>query len=430
MLNKNFIVRFSNIIYIFLFSIILSENFPVIDIMVNGNQDSRINIIFLGDGYTEDQMNDFILDVEDVTTGLFNSSPYSNYLNYFNVYAVKVPSNESGTDHPGTASDCGVHSNNVFYADTYFDSTFDNGNIHRALVINNSSAVYNVLMDNTPYWDIVFMMVNTTMYGGTGGAFATFSRHSDSIEIAIHEAGHSFAGLSDEYWAGFQFANENVNMTQNSNELSIVWNQWLYDYGIGIYPYENPGNSWHRPHQSCKMRYLGSPFCSVCSEHTIKTIYSILDPINIYFPESLHVVLPSNGTAYFIVEPIYTFPNTLYINWFIDNQPIQVETPSIVFDASSYSEGQHQIKAVVSDLTELVRNDNLNLLQSEVTWNITIEPSPMGDLNLDGNIDISDIVLAINLILNNQFNNLADINEDGFINVQDIILLINIILYR
>ena len=72
MLNKNFIVRFSNIIYIFLFSIILSENFPVIDIMVNGNQDSRINIIFLGDGYTEDQMNDFILDVEDVTTGLFN----------------------------------------------------------------------------------------------------------------------------------------------------------------------------------------------------------------------------------------------------------------------------------------------------------------------------------------------------------------------
>ena len=85
MLNKNFIVRFSNIIYIFLFSIILSENFPVIDIMVNGNQDSRINIIFLGDGYTEDQMNDFILDVEDVTTGLFNRNiSNTHFLKYDN----------------------------------------------------------------------------------------------------------------------------------------------------------------------------------------------------------------------------------------------------------------------------------------------------------------------------------------------------------
>ena len=70
----------------------------------------------------------------------------------------------------------------------------------------------------------------------------------------------------------------------------------------------------------------------------------------------------------------------------------------------------------------------MNLLQSEVIWDITIESSLIGDLNNDETINISDIILAVDLILNGQFNNLADINEDGFINIQDIILLINIIL--
>ena len=70
-------------------------------------------------------MTDYIADVEDVTSALFNTVPYSNYMNYFNVYAVEVPSDDSGTDHPGTAPDCGGYNNDVFYADTYFDSSFD-----------------------------------------------------------------------------------------------------------------------------------------------------------------------------------------------------------------------------------------------------------------------------------------------------------------
>ena len=263
------------IILFFLFTHISAENFPVTNILMNGNNEDRINIVFLGDGYTYEEMDDYIEDVFEVTDGLFLSPPYSNYKNHFNVYAVEVPSNESGTDHPGTASDCGGETNNVFYADTYFNSTFDSGGTHRALVIDNTFAAYTVLSENTPDWDIVFLMVNTTMYGGTGGAFATFSRNQLSIEIALHEIGHSFAGLSDEYWAGFQFANENTNMTQDTNPSTVIWNQWLYDNGIGIYQYESPGNDWHRPHQDCKMRYLETPFCSVCSEHTIKTIYSI-----------------------------------------------------------------------------------------------------------------------------------------------------------
>ena len=105
------------------------EVFPVADIMVNGDDNSRVNIVFLGDGYTQSEMDNYISEVESVTDALFNTVPYSNYMNYFNVYAVEVPSNDSGTDHPGTAPDCGSYTNESFYNDTYFDSSFDLYNI-------------------------------------------------------------------------------------------------------------------------------------------------------------------------------------------------------------------------------------------------------------------------------------------------------------
>ena len=91
-----------------LISMLTGEVFPVTDIMINGDQDSRVNIVFLGDGYTQEEMNDYIDDVGEVVEGLFSAVPYSNYINYFNVFAIEVPSNESGTDHPGTANDCGA----------------------------------------------------------------------------------------------------------------------------------------------------------------------------------------------------------------------------------------------------------------------------------------------------------------------------------
>jgi len=416
------------IILFFLFTLISAENFPVTNILMNGNNEDRINIVFLGDGYTYEEMDDYIEDVFEVTDGLFLSPPYSNYKNHFNVYAVEVPSNESGTDHPGTASDCGGEANNVFYADTYFNSTFDSGGTHRALVIDNTFAAYTVLSANTPDWDIVFLMVNTTMYGGTGGAFATFSRNQLSIEIALHEIGHSFAGLSDEYWAGFQFANENTNMTQDTNPSTVIWNQWLYDNGIGIYQYESPGNDWHRPHQDCKMRYLETPFCSVCSEHTIKTIYSILDPIGNYLPEYTSINLPANGSEFFQINPIYTIPNTIEIDWFLNDEIIVQDTPEIIFDASIYNPGSYILKAYVKDITDLVRFDNLNLLESEVNWNINIDSNLIGDINADNAVDILDVIQTINLIFNNGYNYLADLNQDENINIQDVILIVNIIL--
>ena len=405
------------------------EIFPVTDIMVNGSNDARVNIVFLGDGYKQNQMDQYISDVEEVTDDLFNTIPYSNYMNYFNVYAVEVPSEDSGTDHPGTAPDCGGYNDNVFYADTYFDSSFDLYNIHRLLYIQDQSAAFDVLADNVPDWDIIFVMVNTTMYGGAGGTFAVFSRHASSSEIAIHEIGHSFAGLADEYWAGFNYAGEYANMTANNNPETIVWNSWLYDNGVGIYSHNYPGNEWYKPHQNCKMQFLGPPFCSVCVEHTIKSVYDILEPINSYYPEDLEVVASASELVYFGIEPILNFPNTLSINWFIDNQLIAEDVEDIELETYMYSLGEHEVKVIIEDFTDLVRNDSSNLLKSEFVWNLIIECNTSPDLNNDNQINIQDVIILVNHILDFSSEiECIDLNEDGLTNVLDVIFIINRIL--
>ncbi len=405
------------------------EVFPVSDIMVNGSNDSRVNIIFLGDGYKQNQMLDYIVDVEDVTDALFNTIPYSNYMNYFNVYAVEVPSDDSGTDHPGTAPDCGGYTNDVFFADTYFDSSFDLYDIHRLLYIQNSSAAFDVLTDNMPEWDIIFIMVNTTMYGGAGGTFAVFSRHQTSTEIAIHEIGHSFAGLSDEYWAGFNYAGENANMTANNNPETIIWNPWLYDNGVGIYAHDYPGNEWYKPHQNCKMQFLGPPFCSVCTEQTVRSVYSILSPIDSYYPRELELDAFPSEILSFSIDPIFPSPSSLNIKWFIDNQLIAENVSDIEIETSNYSLGQHEIKIVIEDLTDLVRNDPSNLLTSEIVWSLAINCLTSPDINSDGYINIQDIIIVVNHILEISYDiPCIDLNQDEILNILDIIFIINSIL--
>ena len=408
-------------------SVALAEVFPVNNILVNGPNSSRINIVFMGDGYTQNQMDLFIADVHEVTDELFNEVPYENYKNFFNVYAIEVPSNESGTDHPGTAPDCGGDVNNVFFADTYFDCAFDQYNIHRLIVIQDYAAAYNVLADNLPQWDVAFIMVNHTMYGGSGGAFATFTRNTSSTEIAIHELGHSFPGLSDEYWAGFQYANENANMTQESDPNQVRWSSWLYDNGIGIYNYEAPGNDWHRPHQNCKMRYLGPGFCSVCTEQTIMSIYNLVDIYTGFEPAEQELSINmSVDPLIFSTENILPEPNSLEYTWYVDGSAV-TNDPEFSLYPQNYNLGNHVVAVEILDNTNLVRNDPNGLLHSEIVWNVEIT-GIAGDVNSDGIINVQDVILSVAMVLNGQYQSSADLNGDGLVDVLDIVLIVGIIL--
>jgi len=86
---------------------LFAQKFDVDTLVYNGNSNQYINLVILGDGYTNAEMTKFSTDATKFKDYFFQKAPYSNYKNYFNVFIIKTPSPESGVKHPGMSSDCG-----------------------------------------------------------------------------------------------------------------------------------------------------------------------------------------------------------------------------------------------------------------------------------------------------------------------------------
>ncbi len=379
-----------------------AQVFPVETILNNGVQEKRIKYVFLSDGYQAGELPTYLAQVSAMKDYLLTQTPFQQYKNFFNFYAIQVPSVDSGANHPRMASDENSSSGQpIASVNTYFGSTFDYADIHRLVVPENVSAVYNVLSSNFPNYDQVFVLVNSPYYGGSGGSYATATVDPSSNEVAIHEIGHSFATLADEYAIGGQ--GEAPNRTANTNPATIKWKNWLGDNEIGIYPVgvEN----WQRPHQSCKMQYLGVPFCSVCTEAFINRIYALVTPIYSYSPASSAVSInaPTNFSATLTLPE----PNTLTTEWDLNGFTIASDTTAITIIPDQLSTGDNLLTLFVTDQTELSRSyrPNAGYVFSQ-TWTINkessttenigkpnkfyyqISPNPTSDLlTISGNLD-------------------------------------------
>lgn len=427
-----------------------SQFFPLDTLALTGPEEERVNIVFLSEGYTSTEMGDFQQDVQNALASLFVRSPYWQYQSYFNVYAIEVPSNQSGTDHPGTASDepGGLA---TFFSDTYFGSTFDFGGIHRLLVPQQGPIDY-VLANNFPGWDIAFVVVNHEYYGGAGGSVATFSTHASSGQIAIHEVGHSFAGLADEYDYGGVSGYEAPNATAETIRPLIKWNTWIeastpvptpeitaYNSVIGLFEgaVYNP-TGWYRPKLQCMMNTLGPAFCEVCVEQTVLSCYNLIDAIAPDSPSVLSVSLPGNASLPFVVRRLQPLGQTVSLEWRVDGSPAGSNGDSLVFDANLFALGPHTLTAISRDTTPLVRMDMYNLLESTVEWTVQVQaPSPCpilltGDVDTSGTITSSDVIRLVNYV----FKGGAvpqpcwvsgDIDCTGAITSADIIVLVNFV---
>jgi len=366
-----------NIVILFLFSMVQSgiwgQVFDVVTLMNNGSNDKRINFVYLGDGYTSSEQANFLTDTQNIINAQFNFTPYKEYKNFFNAYAVKVISNESGTDHPQTSPDSDCPTVPIMVADTYFNATFDYYNIHRLLVPQATSTIYSVLASNTPFYDQANIIVNTPYYGGSGGSFATSSLDNSASLIMIHEIGHSFVNLADEYWAGINYAAEKANMTQETNPTLVRWKNWIGAENIGIYPHGTnpPESDWYRPHQSCMMRYLNSPFCAVCREATIDRIYTLVSPIDSFLPTESSVVFDGNDLD-FSIDLILPNPNTLEVEWLFDDISFATDVTSVTLTNTEITGNNHLLKVNVEDTTTLSRTYVFaNGYLFTLTWNIT-----------------------------------------------------------
>ena len=357
----------------FWFTQVYSQKFDTDTLLYHGHLDKFINLVVLGDGYTANEQEKFIKDAKNVVDYLFTVSPFKLYKGYFNAFAVKVISNEQGAIHPNTASDCKSANVPVSNPDTYLQCSFDVNGIHRLIVPKNTPRVIQVLSANFPAYDQVIIISNSPHYGGSGGSFATLTTNSRSAEVAVHEIGHSFANLADEYWAGDNYARERPNMTQETNPALVKWRNWMNENGVSIYQHGSTGvpANWYRPHQNCKMRFLNAPFCSVCSETIIERIHALTNPIVSYHPVGNKVIYDDSLLTFRLTQLMKPEPNTLNIQWTLNEEAIEREFDELTVSRDDMKKGINYITVTVADTASLVRVDGHSKKHfSTVTWEV------------------------------------------------------------
>ena len=261
-----------------------AQIFPRTTIWNNVTNTNRINLYVIPDGFTTAEMPLFAAEANKLVEKLKNTSPFKEYINFLRVLRVDVPSVQSGCRHPHSASDCGTMTS-IDFKETYFKSSFDIGGIHR-LLVPEFSLVQNFLFQNAPDYDMVIMIVNTPVYGGSGGTIATYSLHSSSVDIALHELGHSFADLGDEYTStGSGCSGEYANVTSFSAPTAAPWAAWVNQTtvpatcgnssDIGLFKGAGYCSTQYRPKCTCKMRDVKKEYCEVCSEQIVHRIHEL-----------------------------------------------------------------------------------------------------------------------------------------------------------
>lgn len=364
------------LLFLLLSQFCYSQVFETTAIIENGPRDKRINMVVLGDGFTASQQTDFITKATTLVNYVFSKAPYAQYKNYFNVYAVKVISAESGIKHPGTATDVTEPVFAVSNPNNFLGTTFDVG-VHRCVYSNTTNKVTGVLASNVPDFDIAFVLGNSPEYGGCGGTYAFLSNHPSAPEILVHELGHSFGKLADEYW--FSGTGESPNKTKDNNTATNRWKNWVGSNSVGIFPYEE-SPTWFRPHQNCEMRYLNRQFCSVCSQQLIERVHSIQDPIDSFTPSNAAAINLSAPIT-FKVNEILPIPNTLQNTWSLNGTLLPETSDTTTINPASFNLGTNTVLFSVVDNNSLLRVDNHSSLHvGTVSWTVT---KTLGAINVN-----------------------------------------------
>ncbi len=322
--------------------------------------------------------------MDKVVDRFFGTPPFDEYKDFFNIFRIDVISNESGVNHPQTANDEN-YSVPLMVVDNYFGSSFDRAGIHRLLSPSKYNKVIQVLAANVPDYDQIFVVVNTSYFGGAGGAFATFSMHSSAGNVAMHELGHSFAKLADEYSSAGGSPREAANTTMETRRELIKWNYWIED----SIPIPTPGTQteyndviglfegaayrkkdWYRPKYNCKMRSSGRPFCEVCAEAIINKIYDLVDPVDSFSPAEQNVNI-DGGDIEFTLDLIQTESKTIRTEWFLNDDFILGNASQYQMNQAELTGGLNELAVMVLDTTDMVRDEEHRIRHmSVIKWAI------------------------------------------------------------
>ena len=274
------------------------------DVYRGGDCASCVDVVILAEGYTAAEMGQFIADARRYGEALLSHEPFASMRERFNIVAVGAESPESGVSIPHEGK----------WVRTVAGSHFDTFYSDRYLTSSRMRAVYDALA-GVPFEHII-LLVNTPVYGG-GGIFNNITLcsagHAASPVVFVHEFGHSFGGLGDEYYYDDQYSNIypadaepwEPNLTTlvdfgakwadmlpegtpiptppdaiEKKDVRRIWNslspevQARLNTKIGVY--EGGGYQSHgvyRPVQECRMKINECrDFCPVCTRALVRMV--------------------------------------------------------------------------------------------------------------------------------------------------------------
>ena len=229
-----------------------------------GSTEDCIDIVVVAEGYTKDEIPVFYEDAKAAFESFMNHEPFASMRDRLNFIAVPLVSEDSGASIPkqGIWKNTALSSSfDTFYSDRYL-TTLRLRQMHDALA-------------GIPYEHII-ILANTDNYGG-GGVYNSYTlttaHHNAFKPVVVHEFGHSFGGLADEYYYDDQYTEmyypEAEPWEQNittMKDFASKWEDMMGKDGVGLHEgggYQSKG-VW-RPTEDCRMKTNSFPeFCPVC----------------------------------------------------------------------------------------------------------------------------------------------------------------------
>jgi hypothetical protein len=255
-------------------------------IKYSGTPEDHVDIAFMAEGYTEAEMPKFIDDARSLCDYFMSVEPYSSFRDKFNFYAILSPSDESGVTIPGKE----------LYVNTNIHSSFYTFDMDRYLTSFDTRTIYDIAA-NVPS-DAIFVIVNSKRYGG-GGFYNHYCEgtidNQYSRIVAVHEFGHSFAGLGDEYYTSDVTYSDFYNLQVEPWEPNLTTNVDFASKWKAMVPDSVPiptprlqkykdvtgmfegggylGKGVFSPGMDCRMKSNEAQgFCPVCRRAIIKMI--------------------------------------------------------------------------------------------------------------------------------------------------------------
>lgn len=259
-----------------------------------GPSENRLDLVLVGDGYTKDQLDTWRADAAALAADLLDTEPYRSHTEWLNVWRVDAVSAESGVSY-----DCDPE---CTLRDTAFGTVFAMEVVNRFTGSHyRTEPVFQLeqwevarAVSHVP-WDAVVVVANTPHEGGMAVHYATVpTGNSHWTATGVHELGHAFGLLGDEYTGDFCIRSVALGLPENITDRGEAppWPQWIEDgtplpTQAGDVPLDTVGafapayncDELYRPRQACRMEdSSGGPFCPVCAEVLVRRLFRFGDP--------------------------------------------------------------------------------------------------------------------------------------------------------